>query len=67
MGNAEIRQQFGLKYRTHVRHLYIDPGLNQGLIEYTLPDKPTSRLQKYRLTAKGHTWLSTTRKGQAKA
>lgn len=27
--------------------------LRQGLIEYTLPDKPTSRLQRYQLTESG--------------
>ncbi len=29
-----------------------------GLVEMAIPDKPTSRLQKYRLTAKGRALLS---------
>jgi predicted HTH transcriptional regulator len=66
MGNAEIRRQFGLKDRTHVRNLYIDPALEAGLIEYTLPGKPTSRLQKYRLTDKGRAWLDAVKERQGK-
>lgn len=27
--------------------------ITDGFVEYTIPDKPNSRLQKYRLTAKG--------------
>ena len=53
LGNAEIRKEFGLKDRTHLRKFYIEPALDAGLIEYTIPDKPTSRLQKYRLTSQG--------------
>ena len=32
------------------------PGLHTGLIEMTIPDKPNSRLQKYRLTPAARHW-----------
>lgn len=53
LGNVEIRERMQLRDRTHLRKHYIEPALTQGLIEYSIPDKPRSRLQKYRLTAKG--------------
>ncbi len=62
MGNADIRQQLGLKDRIHLRQHYIDPALAAGLLEMTIPDKPKSRLQKYRLTQKGRAWLATKRR-----
>ena len=37
---------------------YLSPFILAGLLARTIPDKPTSRLQKYRLTAKGHAWLA---------
>ncbi len=49
----EIQELLGLSDREYVRKMYINPSLNQGLIEMTLPDKPTSKHQKYRLTEKG--------------
>jgi predicted HTH transcriptional regulator len=59
LANADIRARLKLKDRTHVREYYIEPALAQGLIEYTLPGKPNSRLQKYRLTAIGQAGLQT--------
>lgn len=51
LGTLEVASLLGLIDRKHVRTAYIAPALEQGLIEYTIPDKPRSRLQKYRLTS----------------
>ena len=37
--------------------------LAEGMIEYTVPDKPRSRLQRYRVTAKGMAALATLKHG----
>jgi predicted transcriptional regulator len=42
-----------LRHRPTFLYTYIQPALRLGLIEMTIPDKPNSRLQKYRLTEKG--------------
>ncbi|MCG2660280.1 MAG: hypothetical protein L6437_08555 [Kiritimatiellae bacterium] len=60
MGNADIRKHFGLRDRTHIRKHYVDPALAGGLIEMTIPSKPNSRLQKYKLTAKGRAVMAKT-------
>jgi ATP-dependent DNA helicase RecG len=57
LANAEILVELGLKNRRRMRETYITPALQAALIEYTIPDKPTSRLQKYRLTEKGRRLL----------
>ena len=49
----ELQQKLGLKDSEHFRKAYLLPALAAGAIEMTLPDKPTSRLQRYRLTAVG--------------
>ena len=43
----------GLKDRTKFRRKYIHPLLDADILELTIPDKPKSQHQKYRLTAKG--------------
>jgi len=37
----------------HFRKAYLLPALEAALIEMTIPDKPKSSKQKYRLTEKG--------------
>ena len=50
---TEIKNKLQLQDRIGVMRNYIQPAFKLGLIEMTIPDKPNSRLQKYRLTAKG--------------
>ena len=42
----------GLADRTKFRRKYIHPLLEAGILELTIPEKPNSQNQKYRLTAK---------------
>jgi len=43
----------GLKDRKHFGEAYLQPALDAGLLEMTIPDKPQSSKQRYRLTAAG--------------
>ena len=53
MTRKEIQQILGLKDEKHFRTAYQQPAIAARLIEMTVPDKPNSRLQKYRITPKG--------------
>lgn len=57
MSRRVLQEALGLKDDEHFRKAYLLPALEQELIEYTIPEKPTSRLQKYRLTDKGRQML----------
>ena len=57
MSRLEIQAVLNLKHEDHFRAAYLVPALHAGLIEMTIPDKPKSRLQKYRLTKKGKAWF----------
>ena len=50
---SEIASILGLETKTGALKRAIKHLLTQELIEYTIPEKPNSRLQKYRLTKKG--------------
>ena len=51
--SSEIQTITGIKHRETFQRNYLDFLLMEGLIERTIPEKPNSRLQKYRLTEKG--------------
>ncbi len=50
---VECMKRLKLSHRPTFRANYLNPALAAGLIEYTIPEKPQSRLQKYRITEKG--------------
>ncbi len=52
---SEIQQVLGLRDRTHLATKYLAPAIADGLVAMTLPDKPRSSNQKYRLTKLGRT------------
>jgi ATP-dependent DNA helicase RecG len=52
-GITDLMRVAGRSDRTKFRNLVIDPLLKAGLIEMTVPEKPRSSIQKYRLTAAG--------------
>lgn len=53
LSRTEIMQLLELKDEKHFRQAYQQAGIALGVIEMTIPDKPQSRLQKYRLTQVG--------------
>lgn len=53
MGNeelsaAELMRRLELRHRPTFMYSYLHPAIEAGLVELTIPDKPNSRLQKYR-------------------
>ena len=64
MGISELMARLNLKNRLDVRERYLHPAMKYGYIEYTIPDKPNSRLQKYRLTALGQQMKETMENGR---
>mgnify|MGYP000492369131 CR=1 FL=1 len=53
MKSAEIQAKLELSHRETFRDNYLNPALQNNLVEMTIPDKPKSPKQKYRLTPKG--------------
>jgi ATP-dependent DNA helicase RecG len=60
----ELQKMLRLKDAEHLRKAYLLPAIDAGLVEMTLPDKPKSRLQKYRLTESGQAFQQKNRKSK---
>ena len=53
LSTSELARKVGISQAKDVRRRYLRLLLDMGLVEYTIPNKPNSKLQQYRLTAKG--------------
>ena len=53
LARPELMKLLQINHRPHFLFEYLQPAINEGLIEMTIPDKPKSIHQKYRLTSKG--------------
>jgi len=53
MTRQQLKEALGLKDDEHFRKAYLRPALEARLVEMTIPDKPRSNNQKYRLADKG--------------
>ena len=53
MNRDELQAILGLSNREHFRKEYLKPAIEAEVVELTIPDKPKSSKQRYRLTHKG--------------
>ena len=60
ISRKEIQEELGLADEKHFREHYQQPAVAHGLLEMTIPSKPRSKKQKYRLTDKGRAVIADT-------
>jgi ATP-dependent DNA helicase RecG len=63
MSRREMQDALGLKHEEHFRDAYLLPALKLGGIEMTLPGKPRSSKQRYRITPYGQDVLKRRQEG----
>lgn len=59
LSKSEVAKQLGKEKPTRYLNDLISKLLQEKIVEYTIPEKPQSRLQKYRLSQKGLNLLTT--------
>ena len=65
MSKSELSTKLGHKKVSGQLNKVVRNLMSDGVLEYTLPEKPTSPRQKYRLTDKGRTNLANLKSGKA--
>ncbi len=53
ISRPNLQLVLNIKHRSQFRESYLEPALELKIIEMTIPDKPKSKNQKYKLTKKG--------------
>ena len=61
MSAAELMEALHIKDRKHFRETYLIPAMDGDFIEMTIPERPSSPLQKYRVTETGRMVLNISR------
>jgi hypothetical protein len=61
---SEIQELVGLRHRETFQTNYHKPLFDLQLLAMTVPDRPRSRLQRYRLRDKGRAWLTSSADSQ---
>ena len=64
ISRAALQDALGLKDAEHFRRSYLLPALEAGVIEMTIPDKPRSSKQRYRITPFGIEILKETKEAR---
>ncbi|MFH0736069.1 MAG: DUF4062 domain-containing protein [bacterium] len=54
MKRSQIQEILQLKHKVHFRDAYLMPAIDLGFVEMTIPDKPQSSKQRYKLTLEGN-------------
>ncbi len=53
MSRRDLQEHLGLRNAEHFRKVYLQPAIREGLVDMTLPARPRSSKQRYRLTRRG--------------
>jgi ATP-dependent DNA helicase RecG len=64
LSRTALQQASGLRNREHFVNEHLKPMLAAGLIEPTIPEKPRSSKQRYRLTEVGRALVKKSRSGK---